>query len=295
VSGKLAFEDKKEVKDGKKTCDAGAKSVETTLTLTGTVTVLEGWVGQASGSVKIYFTGDKFVEVNADMRLYPGGILRGDLLFVVDSNFNVTFDANLAVFVPDNVPIIGGHSLGSFRVYMQIRPNDNRRDDFARVKAELDLKILKGSVDITANFAGELFGVAEGSIGWCSLYCYENSKRFNLQIPGTGERDLVFLVPDTQSELNGFHSNYDAPPPELIIGEVILDPDGPGGTVRFTGSSQLPNTTTIELFVDKDADGHDGHLLASGLAFREGQQSYYWSDLAAFSSVPYAPNEKLDP
>ena len=293
VSGKLAFEDKKEVKDGKKTCDAGAKSVETTLTLTGTVTVLEGWVGQASGSVKIYFTGDKFVEVNADMRLYPGGILRGDLLFVVDSNFNVTFDANLAVFVPDNVPIIGGHSLGSFRVYMQIRPNDNRRDDFARVKAELDLKILKGSVDITANFAGELFGVAEGSIGWCSLYCYENSKRFNLQIPGTGERDLVFLVPDTQSELNGFHSNYDAPPPELIIGEVILDPDGPGGTVRFTGSSQLPNTTTIELFVDKDADGHDGHLLASGLAFREGQQSYYWSDLAAFSSVPYAPNEKL--
>lgn len=293
VSGKLAFEDKKEVKDGKKTCDAGAKSVETSLTLTGTVTVLEGWVGQASGSVKIYFTGDKFVEVNADMRLYPGGILRGDLLFVVDRNFNVTFDANLAVVVPDNVPIVGGHSLGSFRVYMQIRPNNNRRDDFARVKAELDLKILKGSVDITANFAGELFGVAEGSIGWCSLYCYENSKRFNLQIPGTGERDLVFLVPDTQSELTGFHSDYDAPPPELIIGEVILDPDGPGGTVRFTGSSQLPETTTIELFVDKDADGHDGHLLASGLAFREGQQSYYWSDLAAFSSVPYAPNEKL--
>ena len=268
---------------------------ETSLTLKGTVSVLEGFVGEAEGTVKIYFeskTGE-FITIDANMRVLPGGIFQGQLEFKLDRQLNMTFRAEMAVVVPDTLPIIGGQKLGTFQVYMQIRPNDNdRRNDFARVQAEIDLTILEGKVDVTANFGGELFGIAEGSIGICP-FCFSTSKRFSVQIPGTGERNLVFLVPDTQGELDGFNSDRDVAPPELTIGNISLDPDGPGGIIRFTGSSHLPDTTTIELFVDTDATGHNGHLLKSGLAFKEGELTYQWSDLVAFSSVPYNPSEKL--
>ena len=268
---------------------------ETSLTLKGTVSVLEGFVGEAEGTVKIYFKSNtgEFITIDANMRVLPGGIFQGQLEFKLDRQLNMTFRSEMAVVVPDTLPIIGGQKLGTFQVYMQIRPNDNdRRNDFARVQAEIDLTILEGKVDVTANFGGELFGIAEGSIGICP-FCFSTSKRFSVQIAGTGERNLVFLVPDTQGELDGFNSDRDVAPPELTIGKVSLDPDGPGGIIRFTGSSQLPDTTTIELFVDTDATGHNGHLLKSGLAFKEGELTYQWSDLVAFSSVPYNPSEKL--
>ena len=268
---------------------------ETSLTLKGTVSVLEGFVGEAEGTVKIYFeskTGE-FITIDANMRVLPGGIFQGQLEFKLDRQLNMTFRSEMAVVVPDTLPIIGGQKLGTFQVYMQIRPNDNdRRNDYAQVKAEIDLTILEGKVDVTANFGGELFGIAEGSIGICP-FCFSTSKRFSVQIAGTGERNLVFLVPDTQGELDGFNSDRDVAPPELTIGNISLDPDGPGGIIRFTGSSHLPDTTTIELFVDTDATGHNGHLLKSGLAFKEGELTYQWSDLVAFSSVPYNPSEKL--
>jgi V8-like Glu-specific endopeptidase len=285
VSGELTF--------FKGINDEGKK--ETSLALTGTVSVLDGWVGEAEGTVKIYFESEtgEFITIDANMRLLPGGIFQGEVEFKLDRKLNMTFRSELAVVVPDVIPIVGGEKLGSFQVYMQIRPNDDdRRNDYATVNAELDLKILEGRARITANFAGELFGFAEGELD-LGFYSIKKSKRFNLQIPGTGERDLVFLVPDAQDQLDGLNSDHDVAEPALMIGDVMLDPDGPGGTVHFTGISHLPDTTTIELFVDTDGSGHNGHLLASGLALLEGQQTYHWSDLVAFSSVPYDANEKL--
>ena len=83
------------------------------------------------------------------------------------------------------------------------------------------------------------------------------------------------------------------PASDLTIDSAIVDSTGPGGSIRFTGSSPFREFTTIDLYVDSDGTGYDGQLIAGGILLEAGQQSYQWRDLAAFSSLGYDPEKKI--
>ncbi|MEP3479958.1 MAG: choice-of-anchor Q domain-containing protein [Fuerstiella sp.] len=243
----------------------------------GDVDLLEGIMGEGTGSITIFFKGKEVVDVSASFSLYPGGIFRGNMSFKMDRDFNITLNANLGFFVPDPVPVVGGESLGNFGIYLQIRPTERRENSYVRVSGDVTL----AEFEVTVNFAGRVEGYAE------ALF----RKNFGFYLPGA--RDLDFLLPLNEGNFDAIDAFTEVPAPELAIDGFTADGNGPGATVTYTGTSQLPADTTIDLFVDTVDSGFNGQLIAGGLAFQDGQQTYNWADMAAFASVPYDPNQKL--
>lgn len=246
----------------------------------GDVDLLEGIMGEGTGRITIFFKGKEVVDVSASFSLYPGGIFRGNMSFKMDRDFNITLNANLGFFVPDPVPIVGGDSLGNFGIYLQIRPTQSRENSYVRVSG--DIKIAE--FEVTVNFAGRVDG-------WADPPWPLSKKHFGFQLPGA--RDLDFLLPLSEGNFDAIDAFTEVPAPELGIDSFAADSNGPGATIAYTGTSQLPENTTIDLFVDTVDSGFNGHLIAGGLAFLDGQQMFDWDDMAAFASVPYDPNQKL--
>lgn len=245
----------------------------------GDVDLLEGIMGEGSGSITIFFKGKEVVHVTANFRLYPGGVFRGNLDFRMDRDFNITLNGNLGFYVPDPVPVVGGESLGNFGIYLQIRPTQRRENSYVRVSGDVTL----AEFEVTVNFAGRLDGWAEPPI--------LSRKHFGFYLPGA--RDLDFLLPLSEGNFDAIDALTDVPAPELTIDGVTPDAGGAGATITYSGTSQLPDNTTIDLFVDTVDSGFNGHLIAGGLAFQDGQQTFDWDDMAAFAPVPYDPNTKL--
>jgi len=245
----------------------------------GDVDLLEGIMGEGSGSITIFFTGKEVVDVSASFSLYPGGIFRGNMSFKMDRDFNITLDANLGFFVPDPVPVVGGESLGNFGIYMQIRPTQRRENSYVRVSGDVTL----AEFEVTVNFAGRVDGWAEPPVF--------SRKHFGFYLPGA--RDLDFLLPLSEGNFDALDAFTEVSAPELLIDSLTADANGPGATITYTGTSQLPENTTIDLFVDTVDSGFNGHLIAGGLAFQDGLQTFDWDDMATFASVPYDPTEKL--
>lgn len=243
----------------------------------GDVDLLEGIMGEGSGSITIFFKGKEVVDVSASFSLYPGGIFRGNMSFKMDRDFNITLNANLGFYVPDPVPLIGGESLGNFGIYLQIRPTQRRENSYVRVSGDVTL----AEFEVTVNFAGRVDGYAK------ALF----TKRFGFYLPGA--RDLDFLVPLSEGNFDALDAFTEVPAPELSIDSLTADMNGAGATITYTGTSQLPENTTIDLFVDTVDSGFNGHLIAGGLAFQDGLQTFDWDDMATFASVPYDPNQKL--
>lgn len=245
----------------------------------GDVDLLEGIMGEGSGSITIFFKGKEVVHVTANFRLYPGGVFRGNLDFRMDRDFNITLNGNLGFYVPDPVPVVGGESLGNFGIYLQIRPKQRRENSYIRVRGDVTL----AEFEVTVNFAGRLDGWAEPPI--------LSRKHFGFYLPGA--RDLDFLLPLSEGNFDAIDALTEVPAPELTIDGVTPDTSGAGATITYSGTSQLPDNTIIDLFVDTVDSGFNGHLIAGGLAFQDGLQTFDWDDMAAFAPVPYDPNTKL--
>lgn len=235
----------------------------------GNVQLLEGTLGSGTGRLTLFFSGNEVLRVQASINLFPGDILRGNLNFTIDRSFNITLTGDLGVYVPNGVPKIGGKGLGTLSVYLQIRPNEARENSYASFKAKV-LKVFE--IGGRANFAGRIEGYVDPPI--------IKAIKFGFDIPGA--REFNFPIGDPNDG-----QPVDVAPPVLILDEVASVPDSPGALIKFTALTNLPETTTIDLYVDSEPGGYGGHLIASGIAFAEGQQTFEWSDLAMYASQPY--------
>ncbi|MBI2480468.1 MAG: hypothetical protein HYV60_18125, partial [Planctomycetia bacterium] len=247
------------------------------LELEGNVKLVGGLLGRGQGKVQIFFQGTELLRVDASINLFPGDIMRGSLSFSVDRDANVTFRGNLGVFVPDGIPAVGGKSVGTLEVYMQVRPKLSADESFARFKATV-LEVIEfgAMIDFTGYFSG-----------------YVNPpvfsrKEFGFYLPGARE----FLIPLNDETDSTLFVDNSVALPTMQIHSVMTDEGTPSATVTFSGTSELPSDTIVELYVDSEPDGYQGHLLTS-LPFQPGQQTYKWQDLAAYAPVPYDPNRSL--
>ncbi|CAN5335732.1 hypothetical protein BH11PLA2_BH11PLA2_45380 [soil metagenome] len=243
--------------------------------LSGNVQLLEGVLGSGNGAITIFFTGNEVLRITANVNLYPGNVIRGSIYFSVDRDFNVTLSARLGVYVPNGIKKIGGKNLGSLGIYIQIRPNQAREQSFARFNATV-LKIL--DVQATVDFAGKIYGYVDPPI-------FKKIK-FNFNLPGAREYVIPLGADDEPVTVNIAR-------PAMTIDSISAVPGTPRGSIAYTVTTQAPTATTIDLYADSDTDGYDGRLIASGLPYQPGQQSFSWADLATYAPVPYNPDHPL--
>lgn len=266
---------------------APVKSQITDVTTQGSFEIAEGLIGEGTGEVSVYFSGSKVVDVKANVTMLPGGLITGSLDFSLFKTttqdgriiLNTDVRARLAVKIPDAVPKIGGDTIGSIEVHIRIRPDERREDSFFKVEGEI--LFVKGRVKLDLT----------GTVHWNVSCCWVFSKDGSFELPGI--RDLDVLIPLSQGQLDGPEAGVSVARPELTLESTTANATGPGATITYTASTQLPDSTTIDLFVDTDDDGHDGQLIASGLPYAEGEQTFDWEDLAAYATVPYDPSQEL--
>lgn len=245
----------------------------------GEVLLAEGVLGRGTGSVSVFFSGPKIIDVKARIDLLPGNVISGSFDLSMDrGTFNTELRATLAVKVPEPVPKIGGDTIGSIEVHFRLRPQESRKNSFFKVSG--DISIASGSVKV--DFAG--------TVNW-EVKVLFFGKDGSFVLPGA--RDLDFLVPLAQGNFDGAAAQLNVAPPELTLDAATANSDGPGGTITYTGSTNVPDATTIDLFVDTDDADHNGFLIASGLPYNEGEQTFEWQDLAAYATAPYDPDQEL--
>ncbi len=241
----------------------------------GNVQLLEGTLGSGSGKITLFFQGNEVLRVEANVSLFPGGVLRGNVNFNIDRGFNITLSGNLGVYAPNGMPKIGGKSLGSLSVYLQIRPNEPRENSYASFKAKV-LKIFE--VGGKANFAGRIEGYVDPEL--------IPTIKFGFNLPGAREYIASLDGDDTKSPL-------EVDPPTLVIDSATAVSGTPGGIILYTGTTNLPALTHIDLYVDSQTSGYQGHLIGENLPFQAGQQTFNWADLADYAEQPYDSNKPV--
>lgn len=245
------------------------------LVIDGNVELLEGLFGNGSGEVTVFFKGHQVVDVQANFRLYPGGIFRGDLHFTMDRDFNVWIETRMGVYVPDGIPKIGGKSLGTLQVKINIEPNSPRKNSYVYFLGGIKIGPAKIDFEAAVTFAGEIDGTVKIPI--------VGNKSFRFQIPGVREFDIPDLDALTLSALE----------PTLNITSVTPVAGTPGAAITYSGTSELPADTTIDLFVDTEFNSYGGHRIADDLPFSTDDRTFNWADLATYAAVPYDPTKPV--
>lgn len=262
--------------------------------LSGKVDVLEGVLGTGTGSLTLFFSGPNLVRVNIEVRLYPGGIIRGSLFFDVNREGEITLDVKIALVVPEEAPWpIGGVEIGKFQIHFQTRNKDLLVKEFPNPLGGPPLQLILTSrqrsyFSVSGRFVLEFYAQADftGQVyGWIDFF---GKQEFDFYLPGTRDIDFTVLL----DEDGNIADLVTVTPPSLTLDSAAVLDGTPGAEIRFTGTTQLPDDTVIELFVDTDATDFNGQLLTS-TGYREGQQSFTWSDLAAYAPQPYDATKPL--
>jgi len=248
------------------------------LEIEGKVQLLEGVFGNGRGKITVFFSGHQVLHVQAKFSLYPGGIFRGDLDFTLNRDFGLHLEGRLGVHVPDFIPVIGGQELGSTTIILSLHPKKPPKDSYVFFLTYISLPFCKTRFDAAVvfdgQFGGRVFKPCSTSNVWFD---------FSLRIPGLRE----FLIPEIAED------TVDVPYPTLDITSVAPTAGTPGAVITYSGTSELPADTTIDLYVDTEPNGYGGERIATDISFQADEQTFTWKDLAAYASVPYDPNKPV--
>ena len=107
------------------------------LHLEGQVSMLNGFLGQGSASVDINWATGVY-QLSGSLSMFDGAVnFSGSLTF--DNIGDITLDATASVCVPKIIPIIGGDTLASFSIYVQVRPTEDNTQSFVAAWTTLPL------------------------------------------------------------------------------------------------------------------------------------------------------------
>ncbi|MCP4788021.1 MAG: hypothetical protein GY878_31275, partial [Fuerstiella sp.] len=243
------------------------------LEISGNVKLLDGVLGSGSGRVTIFFSGQQVIDAQANFSMY-GGIFKGDLSFKLDRDFNLAARTTFSVNIPDAIPKIGGKSLGTLNAFIWVWPNKERKHSAVWVDGRIKVGPFKFKFGVGVNFEGKVYG---------GVTIFGKNVGFEFQVPGLRE----FTIPNLDELVEQL-----ARPTMDILG-VTPAAGTPGATVTFAGTTELPDDTTFDLFVDTELDSYGGHRIATGLSFSAGEQTFTWDDLAAYAAIPYDPSKPV--
>jgi lipopolysaccharide export system protein LptA len=217
------------------------------VTLKGDARLIGGLFGRSVFEGTLDWNADpKRFNFKASMRLYPGDILRGDISANIDTAGNIEFHADMGVFTPSSLPRIGGRDIGRFRVSLYVRPDQPRRNSYARVS----VKFLIASGSMTARF--------DSTVDWQLRI---NFKLFSIDRGGT------FSLRDAANT------------PTVTIESASAIPGTPSAQIRWTATTPIADGTIIDFFADDDDQGMDGALIGSA-DYASGQQTFNWDDMS---------------
>ncbi|QVL33844.1 DUF4214 domain-containing protein [Telmatocola sphagniphila] len=257
----------------------------------GDIEYLGGLYGKGSGKAIFYFTGPNLINISGSSTIISippyGSVLTGNLAFDLDKSGDITFNGGFNVTVPSNIPKIGGKSLGTLTVYLQIRPEQSASNSYAQFTASVTV-IVKISATLKVDLTGEVQGSVSADLGIFGTY----SAGFSFYLPGTrtvivdgsGAPVTYQIAPDTSPASDS--------PPTLAL-SASPESGSPAADIDYTGTTSYPTDTTIDIYADTNSSGYNGQLIASDLPFKAGQQSFEWDDFAEFASQPYDPTKPI--
>ena len=253
------------------------------LEMDGNCQLMGGLFGSGSGSIIVHFAGPDLINVKANVQMYPGGILRGNLSFDLDKAGNITFSGGFGVFIPDGIPKLGGDSIGTISVYVQIRPSQGPSNSYASFTATIAIINIHLQVDLTGYIAGNV-GVKLPFIGTVGF-------GFGFNLPGTRSA-LIKGDANSYSVTYGSQPDSGSAPPTLTL-SAAPEANTPAADIDYTGTTSFPANTTIDLYADTQSSGYQGQLIAADIPFKPGQQEFTLSDFAEFATQPYDPNQPV--
>ncbi len=208
------------------------------------------------------------VTFEANVKLFPGDVVRGTIKAYADIRGNVDFNAHMGVFVPNGIPLAGGASLGQLLVELRVRP--------ALEPSASYVKFGFSDIAITAIRVPTFHGNVR--VGFDSKVDYGFGARFFIPLP--------WPLPDIDFSLdyNGSFQLRDSQRPFIEILSAGGLNGTPNGEILFSAQTPIPAGTLIDLYADRDNLGNDGFLIGSNIAYQEGTQRFVWEDLAAFAT-----------
>ncbi len=238
------------------------------LTLEGDVVLVGGKFGNGVFKGVLTWNETPRVTFSADVRLYPGDIVRGKINAYADIRGNVDFNAQMGVFVPKGVPLVGEASLGQLNVELRIRPAEEPSASYAKFGFS-DFAITSFRVP---TFHGSV------RIGFDKLVDYNFGARFYIPLP--------WPLPDIDYSLDfgGRFELRDSDNPTIQILAASSLSGTPDGEILYAAATAFPEDTIIDIYADRDQFGNDGLLIASSIPFREGTQSFRWENMASFAN-----------
>jgi hypothetical protein len=238
------------------------------LSLEGDVQLVGGHFG--NGKFKGVLAWDNVARVtfDAEVNLYPGDVIRGTIKAYADIGGNVDFNAKMGVYVPRGIPLAGGASLGQLGVELRIRPAEEPSASYA--------KFSFSDIAINAFRVPTFHGSAR--IGFDRLVDYNFGARFYIPLP------WPFPDIDYSIDVGGRFELRDSDNPTVEILAAASLSGTPNAEILFASSSVLPDETFIDLYADHDALGNDGLLIASGIPYSAGTQSFVWHDMSTFAN-----------
>ena len=237
------------------------------LTLDGDALFVGGKFG--TGSFKGVLAWDDVARVTfkSQVRLYPGDVIQGNIDAYADIRGNVDFSAKMGVFIPKGIPLAGGASLGQLKVELRVRPAEEPSASY--------VKFGFSDIAITAVKIPTFHGNVK--IGFDSKVDYGFGARVFIPLPWPLP-DIDFSI-----DVSGTFNLRDADHPSIDILAASSLPGTPDGEILYAATTPLPAGTKIDIYADRDNQGNDGLLIASGLPFKEGTQTFRWEDMASFA------------
>ncbi len=225
------------------------------LVVDGRVDLVGGIFGNGKFKGVLRWADTPSVTFDAEIVLYPGEIIRGTMHAMIDANGNVDFDAGIGVYIPNQLPAVGGKRLGELGISLRIRPAEPSSNSYAR----FSFQILNVNGSVKASF--------------------DATVRYDLSVDF-----WLFSI-----NIGGSFSLLDsAAIPSIQILSASSISGTPDAKIVFRGDSDEVNTI-IDLYADHDASGHDGTLIGSGIPLSTADQTYVWQNMGSLIE----PGEKI--
>ncbi len=242
------------------------------LTLSGNVKLVGGQLGNGTFKGTLKWSGTPSVTFSATLELARGAV-RGAMDAAIDLNGNVSFSASIGVYVPRGIPVAGGKSLGQLSVELRVRPAEPPTASYVRFEFR--------DISVTPFGIPTIFGSIK--IDFDRNIGFRFGAKFSIKIPFIKKR-----ISKTVSVSGGFKL-FDGERPEVQILAAAGVPGTPHGQIVFNAMTAFPQGTKIDLYADHDNRGNDGLLIASGIPYRQGSQTFDWANMSTFA----APGEPV--
>ena len=124
------------------------------LDLSGSVSLIGGFLGQGSASVDLNWTTGVYM-VSGNFSMYDGIFNFGGSLTITNAG-DITLEAMASIDVPPQIPFIGGDSLGSINFFLQYDAGQNLSNDFAAAWTSFSILSWSFTIGFEINFDGNI-------------------------------------------------------------------------------------------------------------------------------------------